>query len=1019
MKKLYNFLMLLWIASLVISTTNVAAQGKADKPKVLETYEGVLLDNTKKPIANAVVSIQEGDRSTTTNAEGKFAIDASIADALVIKKDGFLTQIIKLGDKTSLNINLKPSRFLAGDDDNIEIPYGMRKLRDITAAISQVSTADLPQPSTSALSNSLTGRLAGLSVFQSNVQPGSDIAVFQVRGRNSYNFSNARVFVDGIQREFIDIDFDEVETFTVLKDAAALSWYGLRGSNGVILVTTKKGSATKSSLNFNAQFGLQNPDHIIDPLNSFEYASLYNEAATNDNLGAQLYTQGQLDAYQNGSSPFLNPSNNYVNDFIRKTPVFQRYTASAQGGNSNIRYFTLLGYLNQGGIFEGTDGPNYDSNNGYKRFNFRANVDIDVNKSFTVGVNLAGRVENRLNPANSGANNATSNLLSLIYNTKPDAYPILNEDGSLGGTNENQVNLLGALSRGGLFRNKQRVGFANINATHKLDFITKGLSANAIIGYDSRGDYASGFKETYRVFDFSSGAATPVVFGEDTNYDYTTGNTVGYSNSYRSSVIWAGLDYERGFGNHNINASLKGNRSEVSDFSSFSDVYQRLQSLSSRVEYNYKQKYFLSFVSSLSGDDDLPSGGKYGFFPAVSAGWIISDENFLKNNGIISFLKLRGSYGQTGNTEIGFDTRFPYRSAYVRNLAGNGAGYQFGTGFANTGSASERNLGNPFITWETFTSANLGLDFNLFNNTFSATIDVFKNNRDGILTNSSLPDILGQSITRNEGEVDSKGVEGSLNYNKTFGDFKLGLNANFLISESEIIYQGNQFGPSYQSSIGLPAGSGLYFVSDGLFQSQAEIDAAPKSTLANKIYPGDIRYKDLNNDTVIDDLDQMRITRGSKPAYYGFGTNLKFKSFDFNAQFIGVTGRVIDIKSLVYSGPSNFNRLSLNRWTPATAATAEYPRVGLANLGNNRANSDFFLRNANYFKLKTTEIGYTIPSKVASKLKMQSLRIFVSGFNLFSFSQLDLDVDPELPYAGYGNDYPYVSTYSFGINAKF
>lgn len=977
---------------------------------------GVVTDTDHRGIGGVTVSVQESNESVLTDESGKFSIAASDQATLVLKKSGYLAKSYAVAGNTHFEISLETAKILAGDNDLVEIPFGVRHKRYLTEAISSINTADLPQPSTSSMTNVLAGRLAGLSVLQTGTQPGNDLSVYRVRGRTSFNFVNALVLVDGIEREMADLDFEEVESFTVLKDPATLAWYGLRGSNGVILVTTKKGSSTKSSINFTAQYGFQTPDHLVPALNSYEYASLYNEAMLNDNPSATpRYSQEALDAYKNGSDPYRYPDNDYQDRFLKSAAPFQRYVASAQGGEKKVRYFAMLGYLDQGGLFNGTKGPDYDSNNGYKRFNFRTNVDFDVNSNLTVSVNLAGRIENRIDPTAG-----TLALMGLINNTRPNAYPILNKNGSFGGTTEDQNNILGALTANGVIRARKRLGFANLKVTQKLDMILSGLSANLLASYDTKGDYTSGFTQNYRVFD-ATGSGNPIPYRTETRMAYSS---AAYANAYRSSEIWAGLDYDKTFGDHQVNVSVRGMRSEVIDFRSRTDFSQRLQSLSSRVEYSYKQRYLLKFVSAYSGDDDLPPGKRYGFFPAVSAGWIISDENLLRDSNVISFLKLRASYGQTGNTEIGFGEgtlrRFPYQSRYTRNLATNAAGYQFGTGFALTGSSNELNIGNPYITWETLTTVNLGLDFNLFKNSVSATFDVFKNRRDGILTSASIPDIIGQtSGDLNEGIVDSKGIEGSLAYSKSFRDFRLVLNANFLATSEKVVYQGGQAGvPDYQSTIGFQTGSGLYYLSDGIYQNTAEIEAGPKSTLSNQIRPGDIRYKDINNDDIIDANDRVRYSFGS-PAYYGFGALFTYKIFDLNAQFQGTVGQKMNIRTVIDTGPSSFNRESLKRWTPATAETAIYPRVGLANLGNNRTDSDFWVRDSDYIKLKTIELGVTLPKSLTGKAGLQSLRFYFNGFNLLTFSKLDLDIDPELPFLGRGSTYPYIKTYSFGINARF
>ena len=1010
------YIRMIWVVVFLSMGFNISSLAQTDQATQQKIITGLVRDFDHNGIPGVTVSIQESSRSTETDALGGFSIEASVDDVLIFKKEGYLsaTQDVSLTDNPE--IRLQEAKILAGDDDYVNIPHGVRHKRDLTGAISSIKTSDLPQPSTSSLTNVLSGRLPGLNVVQLGTQPGNDYSTYQVRGRNSFNNVNALIIVDGIERNLSDLDFEEVESFTVLKDAATLSWYGLRGSNGVILVTTKTGSNTESSINFTAQYGLQSPTHMMQPLNSFEYASLYNEALLNDNPSATpRYDQAALDAYKNGSNPFLYPDNNYQDLFVKRSTPFQRYVASAQGGDNKVRYFALLGYMEQDGLFKGSQGPNYNSNNSYKRYNFRGNVNFDVNPLLNVSVNLSGRIETRTDPAIG-----TTTLMGLINNTRPNAYPILNEDGTFGGTTEDQNNILGAITSNGVNQARQRVGTANAKATHKLDMLLDGLSANILLSYDTRGDYTSGFTENYRLFD-ATGSGNPIPYRAETPLSY---RSAAYANAYRAQEMWMGFDYDKTFDVHQVNASIQGMRSEVVDFTSRTDFSQRLQGLSSRVDYRYMERYLLTVVGNYSGDDDLPLGKRYGFFPAIAAGWIISDENILNNSALLTFLKLRASYGQTGNTEIGFGQgslrRFPYESRFTRNLASNAAGYQFGTGFAYTGSASELNLGNPNITWETLTTSNLGVDFNLFKNSISASVDVFKNRREGILTSASIPDIIGQSTgDLNEGIVESRGMEASMLYFKELNKFKVTLNANYLRSKSKVIYQGGQLGiPEYQSSIGFETGSGLYYLSDGMYQSPAEIASGPQSTLSNQIMPGDIRYIDMNNDNRIDANDRVRYSLGT-PSYIGFGAALTYGVFDLNMQFQGRVGENLNIRGIIDTGPSAFNRESLNRWTPATASTAIYPRVGIANLGNNRTSSDFWVRNADYLKLKTIEFGVTLPKSLAAKVGMQNLRLYFNGFNLLTFSKLDLDVDPEIPFIGRGSTYPYIKTFSTGLNAKF
>ena len=981
-----------------------------DKPPAKVNYSGSISDRNKNPIADVSITVQEKDIVTLTNNSGKFSVKTEPKDVIIIQKQGYLTQQLELDALANLNVTLELAPTDAGEDDDVEIPFGIRKKREITSSVSSFKTSSLPQVPLSNLINSLSGRIPGLYIQQTDNRPGNDNANIFIRGRSSYGSAGARVLVDGVQRDFQDMDLNEIESITVLKDAAALAWYGLRAGHGVMLVTTKKGSALRSSINLDVQGGVQQVDKIMKPLNSFEYASLYNEARLNDNA-AVVYDATALAAYQNGSDPFKYPTNNFVNDFLKKTSAVQRYVLSADGGNSSLRYFVLLSYFDQGGIFKGAKSDDFDANTGFKRFNFRGNIDFTVNKNLSITLNVGGRSENRLNPGDN-----TNPFLSALYNTPPNAFPLLNQDGSYGGTTEFRNNPLAMLKDRGYNTVIDRVLLASASAKQKLDFLVKGLSANVYYSYDVIGTYSAGLNRDYEIYDFNTSPTG--LFRTETPLGY---RSASFTNNNRRNEIWAGFDYDRLFGNHSIKASVRGQRyvdasPERLDF--------RGQGVSGRVDYGFNNKYYAGFVSSFTGSENFPPGNRYGFFPAVSAGWVVTEENFLKPGNVLGYLKVRGSTGRAGSSNIG-GNRFPFESFYARNTGGGG--YVFGTGFAGTPSANESNLGNPDITWETINITDAGVEMKLFRNSLSLSADIYKARRTGILTDATIPNILGQNLgTVNEGIVDSKGFEFAMNYDRKIGGFNVSLNGNILFSNDKIIAQNGQNGlPDYQKSTGYVAGSALLFVSDGLFKDQAQIDASPSQRFFGRIIPGDVKYKDVGSSTgkpdgIIDNFDRVRVNRRDLPnIYYGFGSTINYQIFDFSTFWQGVKGRTIDIQGLVNSGPFSFNQVTLNRWTPATAATASYPRVGLTDRGNNTAGSDFWRRSADFLRLKYVELGISLPEKTLSRLHIKKARFYVGGFNLLTFTKLDIDVDPEIPGAGQGDSYPYLKTYSVGLRTTF
>lgn len=1006
MKSIYKCLWLIALAFCILINKSFAQK------EVLKVVTGkVFADN--KPLAGVEIEVQERNRKTFTKSDGSFSIIAEPTDLLFFSKNDFITVQRKAGDSQGLNISLFPSKIGGGEEDEIIIPFGVRKDREITYSIGTLKGSELPQLPLGSLTPILGGRLAGLYFQQTTNGPGNDNGTLQIRGRSTYNGGNSpRVLVDGVFRDYSDLDINEIESFTVLKDAAALTWYGLNAANGVLMITTKKGSNKKTSINFNSQSGFQQSTNNVQSLNSFQFANLYNEALSNGGRPL-IYNQTALTAYQNNSDPFNFPNNNYRNDFLEESSPISRNVISATGGSNSFRYFTLLGYYNQQGNFKSTETNDFDSQLKFKRINFRVNLDYDLNSNLTVGLDAAGRTGNLREPLDGA-----SSLLSDLYNLPPNAFPILNQDGTFGGTSVYQNNPLGRLQGRGYVRNLTRALTVNGKVKYKMDFLTQGLSANFLVSYDTQGSYQSGLTKNYEVTDFTINP--PVTYRSSVPLNYLSSS---FSSNNRRNEIWAGFDYTRLFkGEHKINSSLRFMRS-------IDNAVERLdfrgQQISARIDYGFKDKYFLGLVGSYAGSENFAPDRRYGFFPAVSAGWIASEESFLKDNKIIDYLKIRASYGIMGNGDIG-GARLPFRSLY---RAPAGFGYAFGTGFAATVSADEISpAGNPLITWEKLNRFNIGSDFQFSNKALTLSVDYFNDKRSNILTTPRVPSILGIALTGvNEGRVNSNGMEGSFNYERQFKEFSFSLNGNYTYAKNEVISINEDLGiPAYQSVIGLNTGNvslintKRFYVSDGLFQNQAQVDSSPTQGPAGVIKPGDIKYKDINSDGIINSLDAVNTDFTDIPkSYYGFGFNFKYKLMQLNTQFQGISGRSIQIKTIVNSGPLGFNQFSLDRWTPETASQAKFPRLAVADRANNNLDSDFWIRSGDFLKLRTVELSYSLTEKLTNKFNIQKARIFLTGYNLMSFTKLDIDIDPEMPYSGYGSSYSNLKTYSLGLNVQF
>jgi len=1016
--KFNNIRYIVFLSFLFITWLGASAQ----KPDEQITIDGKVLDKNRVPVPGVNISVQESRKSVNTAADGSFSLRCSSSDMIIFQMPGYATLRKAALELDSAAVILTPTLLYAGDKDNVYIPFGVRKKREVSATISTLDGDKLPQLPSSSLNTVLAGRLPGLFIYQNgSQQPGYDVSSFLIRGRSSYNNNQeAVVLVDGVQRAFESMDPNEIESISVLKDAASLSWYGMYGANGIVYVKTKRGTASGTKVTLDAQGGIQTPMRIVSPLDSYTFASLYNEAQQNSGI-SPLYSPETLQAYQDPSSDsYLYPNNNFINSFTKDITPVQRYIGTISGGNAFIRYYTMLSFLNQGGFYKGADNPLYDANTNFKRYNLRTNIDLHVNKSLDVSLDVGGRITNLRFPRAG-----TANILDAIYNTPANAFPVLNRDGSYGGTSlfNSNDNPLAMLQAGGVSTDVGRNLLATIDVKQKLNSILEGLSLNALYSYDVRGLFRYGFTQSYELRELTSGG-TYNTYGTAAIATYASNE---FRENFRNNELWIGFDYDRTFGDHGVNFSTRFNSRVATTFLALDE---KRQGISNRLTYNYKQRYFADLIGSYYGSENFMPGKRYGFFPAFSAGWILSEEQFLKNAHFLDYLKIRGSYGLMGNDALTtLSRRFSFNTTWNRG----GTGYNFGTSFAGANGSTERTLGNPDLTWEKVTKASLGFDSRLMKQAVTLSADYFYENRKDLLTASLLPNILGQSLVAvNEGEGEYRGFETDININKKIGAFNLNLFGNYTYTKSKIVAINESAGlPAYQKRAGqaissvLQSGSYIssFLKADGIFQTQEEIDNAPVQRFSGTVKPGDIRYKDINNDNVIDNLDFVNTDYNFVPkSFYGFGASASYKSFDIAFLFQGTGGRTISIKDLINSGTNNtgyINQFSVNRWTPETAATAEYPRLLTADRSNNTQNSDFWLRSGDYLRLKNAEIGYSLPSSVISKFRMSSCRFFLSGLNLLTFDSLgDLPLDPELPEAGYVT-YPYMRTWSLGVNVKF
>lgn len=860
----------------------------------------------------------------------------------------------------------------------------------------------LRAPVTSAKS-ALTGRMAGLYATQSSGQPGADGAAVSLRGLDPV------VVIDGVVANLSIFNLEDIESVTLQKDALSTAMLGVRGSNGVLLITTKKGRAQKQSISFTAQTAFQRSMGAPKVLNAYNYATLYNEALVNDGL-APKYTQADLDAYKNGSDPYGHPDVNWRDLVTKSSSRFDRYSLNASGGNNFARYYVSLEHVNQTGFLTTNDKNTYNTNNDFKSYVIRSNVDISVSKSLTGGIYLLGRI---LNGSEPGA--TTGSILSSLVNTPNNAYPVYNNNGTYGGTSQFQNNILAQAVSSGYRLNYKRDMLANFYLKQKLDGITKGLWVQAKTAFNATLSEDNNRNKTFAVYQMIT-TTNPVTYNKyGTDGTQSNGNGIAYQG--RSNYVELSAGYDKIIHkNHGINALLLANRdNSVSN----GDLAYTISGISGRVAYNYKEKYVAEAAFGYNGSNRYPSHGDYkrGLFPAIGLGWNMEKESFIASKKWINKLKLYTSFGKTGWDDPGYFT-------YIQRFFDASSVY-FGTSAATQTAITEQTLANPGIDFEKANKFNAGVDASLLNNRLGVTVEYFNNKFYDLLQ------VRGRSITmigndyprENIGQNRYTGAEVKLSWQQTTKkgiEYFASLNTSIL--KTKVLFNDEVFRPySWMKRTGQPIGQVFGYVADGLFQSVAEINNSA-TTVGYTPQPGDIKYKDLNGDGVIDQFDIKPIGRAGKPlVFFGLSLGAAFKGFDISALIQGVINRDVyvggnSIWAFQNGGFGQAYENNLNRWTPATAATASYPRLNIGVNSNNQAQSSYWLRNGDYARLKQVEIGYNIPQSLLRHIKLQGIRIFARGYNLLTFASKELDDrDPEIISAF---SYPMQRLTNFGINIK-
>lgn len=1104
---------ILIVASFTASASSLKAPGKfsAEKLSLVKAHKfvkrvsGKVTDNKGLPLPGVTIREKGTSTGVLSDKNGNYAIEVTDENALLVfSYVGFGTRELPVKGKSVLDVFLQDSA--TGINEVVVVGYGAQKKETVTGAISTINTKELVQTPVANLSNALAGRLTGLITSQSSGKPGSDGATLLIRGIGTYTGNTAPlVMVDGVARDsYDDIDPNEVESISILKDASATAVYGVRGANGVILITTKRGKEGPPKVTVTAETALSQFENMPSYVNSYQYATLLNEQSY-ENYWIQhakdadihtwsdfvtkrdahwtkdatiYYSPTDLKFYQNAHTPTVNgktnpyydpyghPDQNWTKQLFKKFSPQSQFNANITGGTKSVRYFVSAGYLAQGGLFntsylEFPDEMQFKKN----RYNLRTNLDFDVNRNLTVSVDVATQFVTVTGQDNDnyswtkginwasplGSAGIVNGKLTVPFNNQNDQldplYRIANSN-SYNITNNSTLN-------------------SAVTINHKLDFITKGLSLKLKGAYDSYFSSQTGgsFKPTlYGVRQNPNGDLTNPILVQLTDDQAPQRWADYYHGKWRKEYAELSLNYNRTFADKHVFTGLVlANLEKRFDPGYQPDLPHAYEGIVGRVTYAYDNRYLGEFNMGYNGSENFPVGKRFGFFPSYSLGWIASNEPLFPKNDYLTFLKVRGSLGKVGNDGINIPgTGTPARYLYLPDSWSNtgyyynGGGYSFGTVDTrnNIPGARESVIGNKNVSWEVSTKSNIGVEAHFFNERLSLIYDHFNEHRNNILSyKGTVPGIIQATLPPyNLGEVRNWGNELELAFNSAPHKFTWFVKGNVSTNHNKIIFQDEAIDPNtpYQAQTGHPIGQPNYLQADGLYTSWSQLYALdgngdpnlsqpvralykgqPYNNAAGQpvyqkdlgyagkaIQPGEIRLKDVNGDGVIDYKDQVRTGNSNIPTLsYGFSFGFNYKGFDFSALLQGVSGSASFANSTIhFQKQQALFSVDWNRFTPERYAAGNRVDFPIAAYNQDATYNTFFLKNTSYMRLKNLQIGYTLKPQMLKSIGIKTARIYMNGFNLYTFSPNKIWGDPEnLGFIGY----PLTRTYNLGLTVQF
>ncbi|MDR1720041.1 MAG: TonB-dependent receptor [Dysgonamonadaceae bacterium] len=1031
-------------------TNTVAETTVIDQTAQSKVITGTVIDSEGGPVVGATVAIKGTTNATITDIDGHFSLrNVNEEDILLVTFIGYKEEEIPVQGRNSFVVMLKLKP--VDVEDIVIVGFGTQKKESVVGAISTVKPADLQRVPVRSLTQVLAGNLSGLISLQSSGEPGKDDAQFWIRGISTFTGSQTPlVLVDGIERPLENVDPLEIESFSVLKDASATAVYGVRGANGVILINTKRGFDGKPKLEARVEQGFTSPTKRLKFVDAATRSMLFNEAVKNSNSSESLkYLDSEIEAMRTGSDPELYPNVDWQELLMRDISYSEKISVNFSGGGKNAKYYTAVSFYNQDGQYTVNPGDYswvsptigaFGTNVNYKRYNFRTNVDMDVTKTTVVTVGLWGNIQENIEPQDGGS----AAIYRDIINAAPNAFPAILKDGRYAGRIglNNPYNLLTQKGYTSTTTNDLR---ANMSIEQDFSFLTpalKGLKWIVRYAYDAI-NYNNAIRARTINY-FTPIGRNPVdnsleVQEEDASsyMDYMNYSSSAWGN--KTQYFEGSLNYEGKFKDkHDVGAlflfyTKNYKTNTAGDY--LSSLPNKSLGISGRVTYAYSNRYLLELNLGYNGSENFPKGNRMGFFPAIAAGWVVSEEAFMKNQQLIDWFKLRASVGQVGNGDIP-STRFAYLGTID---SANGWGqYYAGWGLNYDKSASglaESRLASEDVTWEVSTKYNLGVELGIFNG-LRLNTDIFYENRDNIFIQPQTSIVTGYPVTiyQNLGVMENKGFEISGEYMKQLNkDLMVSLRGNYTFARN-IIKEDKQFyAYDWQNRRGSRYGTLQGYRAMHLF-TQDELDALPDyytqfNLTKTQLQPGDIRYEDLNDDGKITETDMTWIgnPRTAPEIVYGFGATVSYKQFDVSFLCQGAANRSTYLSAAWYFQPFQADRepkymgnvmtIFLDRWNENNQnPNAFSPRLSYGANVNNYKTSTWWLRDADYLRLKNLELGYTIPKDFSKKYHVQTARIYASAFNLLTLSKFYNDFwDPET-----GADaYPLQRQIFVGLNLTF